>query len=91
MKACNPHLRCVLQMLAAHANNVRSHVELEKSKTPIGQAVTYARNRRIQLARCFDDRRIPLDNGEVERLIRLIAIMRNNSLFVGSDGAVGGR
>ncbi len=56
-------------------------------KTPIGQAITYARNRRIQLARCFDDGRIPLDNGEVERLIRLIAIMRNNSLFVGSDAA----
>ncbi len=56
-------------------------------KTPIGQAITYARNRRIQLGRCFDDGRIPLDNGEVERLIRLIATMRKNSLFVGSDAA----
>lgn len=56
-------------------------------KTLIGQAITYARNRRIQLGRCFEDGRIPLDNGEVERLIRLIAIMRNNSLFVGSDAA----
>jgi len=56
-------------------------------KTPLGKAITYARNRRVQLARCFEDGRIPLDNGEVERLIRLIAVVRNNSLFLGSDAA----
>ena len=56
-------------------------------KTPLGQAITYARNRRIELGRFFEDGRIALDNGEVERLIRVIATMRNNSLFVGSDAA----
>jgi len=56
-------------------------------KTPLGQAITYARNRRIELGRFFEDGRIALDNGEVERLIRVIATMRKNSLFVGSDAA----
>ena len=56
-------------------------------KTPLGQAITYARNRRIELGRFFEDGRIALDNGEVERLIRVIATMRKSSLFVGSDAA----
>ena len=54
-------------------------------KTPLGKAIGYARNRRIQLGRFLEDGRIGLDNGEVERLIRLIAVTRKNYLFFGSD------
>jgi hypothetical protein len=43
-------------------------------KTPLGQAITYARNRRIELGRFFEDGRLALDNGDVERLIRVIAV-----------------
>ena len=56
-------------------------------KTPLGKAITYAHNRYLSLGRFLEDGRLPLDNGEVERLIRLIAIGRNNYLFAGSDAA----
>ena len=56
-------------------------------KTPLGKAITYAQNHYLPLGRFLEDGRLPLDNGEVERLIRLIAIGRNNYLFAGSDAA----
>jgi hypothetical protein len=56
-------------------------------KTPLGKAITYALNRYLPLGRFLEDGRLPLDNGETERLIRLIAIGRNNYLFAGSDAA----
>jgi transposase len=56
-------------------------------KTPLGKAITYAQNHYLPLGRFLEDGRLPLDNGEVERLIRLIAISRNNYLFAGSDAA----
>jgi transposase len=56
-------------------------------KSPLGKAITYASLRYVQLGRFLEDGRLPLDNGEVERLIKLIAIGRNNYLFAGSDAA----
>jgi transposase len=54
-------------------------------KTPLGKAIGYARNRRVQLSRFLEDGRIALDNGRDERLIRTIAVGRKNWLFFGSD------
>jgi transposase len=54
-------------------------------KTPLDKAIKYARNRKVQLTRFLEDGRIPLDNGEPERLNRRIALVRKNSLFFGSD------
>jgi hypothetical protein len=54
-------------------------------KTPLGKAIGYALNRQVQLGRFLEDGRIDLDNGEVERLIKLIAVTRKNYLFFGSD------
>jgi transposase len=56
-------------------------------KTPLGKAITYATHRYVPLGRFLEDGRLPLDNGEVERLNKLIAIGRNNYLFAGSDAA----
>jgi transposase len=56
-------------------------------KTPLGRAITYATHRAVPLGRFLEDGRLPLDNGEVERLNKLIAIGRNNYLFAGSDAA----
>ena len=56
-------------------------------KTPLGKAIAYVRNRRVQLRRFLQDARIPLDNGKVERLIKRIAIGRKSWLFIGSDNA----
>ncbi|MCP3143734.1 IS66 family transposase [Pyxidicoccus xibeiensis] len=56
-------------------------------KTLLGKAIGYARNRYVPLGRFLEDGRVPVDNGEVERLIRMIALGRKNWLFLGSDEA----
>jgi transposase len=56
-------------------------------KTPLGKAITYARNHFVPLGRFLTDGRLPVDNGEVERLIKLIVLGRKNYLFLGSDAA----
>ena len=43
----------------------------------------------MALVRCFDDRRLALDNNPVERALRCVAMGRKNYLFAGSDA--GGR
>lgn len=52
--------------------------------TKLAEAITYATNRRSELTRFFDDGRIQLDTGHLERSIRPVAIGRKNYLFYGS-------
>ena len=54
-------------------------------KSPLGQAIGYVRKRWAALTRYLDDGRLKIDNSEVERLIRLVALGRKNYLFAGSD------
>ena len=53
-------------------------------KSPLRRATTYAINQRTFFRRCFDDGRFEIDNGRVERRIRLFAVARRNFLFTGS-------
>lgn len=53
-------------------------------KSPLRRATTYAINQREFFRRCFDDGRFDIDNGRVERRIRLYAVARRNFLFTGS-------
>jgi transposase len=48
-------------------------------------ATRYAINQEDAWRRCFSDGRFEIDNGEVERQIRRIALGRKNFLFAGSD------
>lgn len=58
-------------------------------KSPIYLATRYALAQREVWVRCFSDGRFEIDNGEVERQIRAVALGRKNWLFAGSDaGAV---
>jgi hypothetical protein len=52
--------------------------------TTLAEAIVYALNRRAELTRFFDDGRIQLDTGHLERSIRPVAIGRKNFLFFGS-------
>src|SRR6267378_1170437 len=54
-------------------------------KSPLGEAIGYARKRWRALTRYLDDGRLEIDNGLVERLIRIVALGRKNYLFAGSD------
>lgn len=53
-------------------------------KSPLRRATTYAINQRDFFRRCFADGRFEIDNGRVERRIRLYAVSRRNFLFTGS-------
>lgn len=54
-------------------------------KTPLGRAITYMLNQWQTLQVYLTDGRIPIDNNQVERQIRRIAVGRKNYLFAGSD------
>jgi len=53
-------------------------------KSPLRRATTYAINQRDFFRRCFSDGRFEIDNGRVERRIRMFAVARRNFLFTGS-------
>jgi hypothetical protein len=53
----------------------------EPPSSLLGRAVRYQKNHAIALTRFLHDGRLPIDNGEVERLHRKPALVRLNSLF----------
>lgn len=53
-------------------------------KTDLGEAVTYAANQWDALMRYVEDGRLDIDNNEVERALRCVAVGRKNWLFAGS-------
>jgi transposase len=54
-------------------------------KTPLYKATQYAIGQETEWRRCFTDGRFEIDNGEVERQLRRVALGRKNYLFAGSD------
>ena len=54
-------------------------------KSPIGQAVGYARGQWIALNQYTEDGDLDIDNNLAERVLRIVAIGRKNWLFAGSD------
>jgi len=54
-------------------------------KSPIGEAVQYARNHFTALTRYLDDGDLAIDNNAAENALRGIAVGRKNWLMVGSD------
>lgn len=56
-------------------------------KGPLGKAISYALNQWEYLTKYLEDARIPIDNNMSERLLRVVALIRKNSLFVGNDEA----
>jgi transposase len=63
---------------------LNTHGDAIPPKSRLGKAVIYLRNQWSSLTRFLEDGRLPLDNGEVERAIRPVAIGRKNYLFAGS-------
>jgi transposase len=56
-------------------------------KTPMGKAVRYALNNWDALSEFLKSEQIPLDNNQSEAALRIVALSRKNSLFVGHDEA----
>jgi transposase len=53
-------------------------------KSKLGEALGYLRNHWAPLQTYVDDGRVPIDNNEVEQLMKQAAIGRKNWLFIGS-------
>jgi transposase len=56
-------------------------------KSRFGQALTYLRNHWEALQLYLTDGRLPIDNNDVEQLMRQVALGRKNWLFIGSLAA----
>jgi hypothetical protein len=56
-------------------------------KSGLGQALTYLRNHWDPLRLYLSEGRMPIDNNEVEQLMKQVAIGRKNWLFIGSVAA----
>jgi transposase len=56
-------------------------------KSPLAQAVTYARNNWTALTRYTEDGRLKIDNNGAEQALRPIVLGRKNWLFAGSEAA----
>lgn len=54
-------------------------------RSPVAQAVHYARAQWQALIRPWEDGRLPLDNNISERILRMAAVGRKNWMFFGSD------
>ena len=61
------------------------HADDQAPKSPMGAAVRYFRNQWEALTVFLEDARIAPDNNWSERLLRIIALGRNNYLFVGHE------
>jgi transposase len=54
-------------------------------KSPLGKAITYARNQWAALCRYTENGELSIDNNLSERTLRCVAIGRKNWMFAGSD------
>ena len=54
-------------------------------KSPLGEAIAYATNQEKALRVFLTDPKVALDNNVSERALRIVALLRKNSLFVGHD------
>lgn len=66
---------------------VDAHRKSTPPKSPLGEALTYAKNQRKALSVFLDDPKVPLDNNAAERALKIVAVGRKNFLFVGHDEA----
>ena len=76
------HAVPVLTMFEAWLKQVHGQV---LPKSPIGQAFTYTLNQWQALCRYTEDGALAIDNNLAERMVKLPALLRKNSLFVGSE------
>jgi hypothetical protein len=54
-------------------------------KSPVGEAIHYARAQWVGLTRYLEDGLLELDNNRAERALRRVAVGRKNWMFAGSD------
>jgi len=93
-KALSPEDRLALRQSAATSvwADLKEWLNSESAagalpKSPLGKAVGYLRNHWEPLQMYLTDGRIPIDNNDVEQLMKQVALGRKNWLFIGSVAA----
>lgn len=90
-KECSPEARLVLrrEQSAPIVDQIKERLEAWSvellPRSPVAQAVQYARAQWQALLRPWEDGRLPLDNNISERMLRMAAVGRKNWMFFGSD------
>jgi transposase len=88
------HLRLRVQQSVPILGRIRdwlaTHSPLHPPKSPLGEAIRYARGQWEALGRFVEDASLPLDNNASENALRAVALGRKNFLFVGHDEAGAG-
>jgi transposase len=74
--------RPILESLASWLETERTNV---LPKSPMGEAISYARSNWIALNRYLESGALEIDNNASERALRTVALGRKNWLFAGSD------
>jgi len=64
---------------------VEAHVDRFDARSSIAKAMRYLLNQREPLSLFLSDARVPIHNNLSERALRIVALLRKNALFVGSD------
>ncbi len=89
-KDLGPEERAALRRAEAPPilEQIRARIDEDKKdvvpKSAMGEATTYAHNQWPALLRYVEDGRLDIDNNEVERALRCVAVGRKNWLFAGS-------
>jgi transposase len=89
-KGLGPEERAALRRAEAPPilEQIRLRMEEDKKvvvpRSAMGEATTYAENQWNALVRYLEDGRLDIDNNEVERALRCVAVGRKNWLFAGS-------
>jgi len=93
-RACTPEDRLALRQSAAAPvwADLEAWLGSEAAtralpKSPLAKAVGYLRNQWKPLQTYLTDGRVPIDNNEVEQLMKQVALGRKNWLFIGSVAA----
>ena len=93
-KSMSPEERLALRQSAAAAvwDELEAWLDSESAvralpKSQLGKAVGYLRNHWKPLQTYLTDDRIPIDNNDVEQLMKQVALGRKNWLFIGSVAA----
>lgn len=74
----------ILERLRVWRDEMAAHFE---PKSPMGEALRYMNNQWTRLTAFLDDAMIPIHNNASEAALRIVALMRKNSLFFGNEDA----
>jgi transposase len=74
----------IVDRIQAWRDKVIPHFE---PKSPMGEALRYMKNQWSRLVAFLDDPLVPIHNNASEAALRIVALMRKNSLFFGNEDA----